>query len=276
MTKTITTIKYRNLGSFSSAERWELLKAYIDGKNSMKEIQDTYQIKAKALESFISETYAAFRQARETKMLIATQGNPELFKSMTKQYVDGETINEPFLSKLSPDEGPLTEAEILFSEFLLEYGDAVKALKKAKLHLGLKRSSKVNVDGKEDYKYIENLRIRCFYLKKKPNVARYINEQNRKNLSVLKDGKEFIQSNAIALIEQLKANNDLRYLPSQIKAIELFGRTIGAFDDKLTIDSTNGDDVLDAMIAKAKDAKVSKPKPMLAYSSEDGGTEVYE
>lgn len=268
-TKTITKKAPRNL---SASEKWNILQDYLGLKLSNKEIREKHNLSEKHLEDFIRSLYRRFQNARETKTLIATQQqDASTSELILKQHVDSTQINKAFLDRVSQPTEPLSDHEILFSEFLLEYGDDAKAIEKSKLNVGLK---KINGKGHINPEYHDALIMRAFYLKRKANVSRYITEQKKKNLKVLDQGKEYLQSSLIELIDQLRNNNDSRQLPSMLKAIELAGRSIGAFDDKLSIESTSGDDVLDRILKKAKEAKVGKP--MLAYTSEDGGTEVYE
>jgi hypothetical protein len=247
-------IKRKGIGNLEPSDKWIILIDYVSLKLSNSEIATKHSISEGALEDFIRTIYRKFLNAKETKALIGSQSsNPNYTASIIKNHVSAEVINEGFLAKLSTDEDVLTDAEILFSEFLLEYGDDVKAIEKSKLNIGLKKyCGKGNVNTE----YADALIMRSFYLKRKPNISLYIADQKKKNIAVLKDGKEYLQSSLIGLIDQLRNSNDPRQLPSMLKAIELTGRTMGAFDDKLTLGSSNGDDVLDAILAKAKQAEV--------------------
>lgn len=245
-TKQVTVKKRKALSSLTDGERWGMLQAYMDCEISNQDIVDKFGITYKALENFIRTTYAKFQNARETKLLIATQTRPDLYESMKTKFIDSDQINQAFLDKLSNADELLTDSEILFCEFLLEYGDEVKAIEKSKLNTGLKKTTETIGS------YTDACRLRSFFLKRKANIQAYINEQKKKNLSVLKDGKEFVQSNLITIIEQLKNCNDPRNLPSHLKAIESLGRTFGAFEDKVSISDSHGDDVLDRILNKAK------------------------
>ena len=238
----------RGADKLTSADRWDMLKDYIDNKITNSAIAEKYNVSYKVLEDFIRDTYQSFQNTREAKLLVATASRPDVFQTMKAKYIDSESINKPFLEKLSEPHDPLTDSEVLYCEFLFEYGDDAKAIEKSKLNVGLKKTHLPT--------YTEGLKLRSFFLKKKPNVMLYLSEQKRRNLDILPNGKEFIQSKLITMIDQLDHNNnDPRSLPSQLKAIEYLGRTIGAFDDKLTIESTNGDDALDAILKRAKKIK---------------------
>lgn len=266
MTKAIKIRK--GLANLSDEDRWDILNSYIKNQESNAEIAERHSLSIKSFEDFIRSTYSSFQNTRETKMLLATTNRPDLFETLKQKYIDSDQINEKFLEKLSGDTDLLSDSELLFCEFLMEYGDDAKAIEKAKLNVGLKKTTESLTS------YNDALKLRSFYLKKKTNVASYLNEQRKRNLDILKDGKGFIQSNLITIMEQLKNNNDLKHLPSHLKAIDSLARTIGAFDDKLTLHNADGDDVLDAILLKAKAKNTEPEKHLLAYTGE--GEELYE
>lgn len=239
-----TEIK-KGITSLSPEQKWNLLASYVKMDKGTTDLCKEYNIREDTLRTFISTLYKRFQQAREMKLLIANQHSPHLFSIMKKKYVDSEHINRLFLERVSGEEElVLTDNEILFCEFLIEYGDEVKAIEKSKLTVGLRK------DSKELYE--EACRLRAFYLKRKPNVANYLNQEKKRTLRTLDNGKEFIQENLITLIEQLKASGDTRHLTSYLKAIEQLARTIGAYEDKVTVNNLSGDNVLDQMLAKAR------------------------
>lgn len=261
----------KSIKSLTSDQKWNILIDYISLSSSNKEIESKYSISDKALENFIRSLYRKFQNARETKTLIATQYVPDTTHKAIEDHVTSDHINEKFLSCVSKPDEALTDKEILYCEFLIEYGDERKAIEKSGLGVGLKKK---DARSHEMVEYKEALTLRSFYLKRKSNVSQYITEQRRKNLVVVENGKEYIQEKLITLVDQLANQNDTKNIPSQLKSLELIGRTIGAFDDKLTIEGGNGDDALDRILKNAK--KVTESKPMLAYSSEEGGIEVYQ
>ena len=44
-----------------------------------------------------------------------------------------------------------------------------------------------------------------------------------------------------------------------LKAMETLGKTVGAFDEKSTLEIISGDDGLDRILKKAKEAKEAQP-----------------
>jgi len=245
--------KYKNFDNVGPAERYEIVVAYIKMKESVNDIAAKYSIRPDTIESFISLLYKRLQQSKETRVLLYTQKDPALFQVMRAKYVESEHINRLFLEKLSePEDLVLSDSEILFCEYCNEYGDEVKALEKAKLHVGLTKGHALM----EQYR--EACTLRALYLKRKPNVANYMNECKKRVLKELDNGKEFLQENLITLISQLKNKNNPKDTTYILKALETLGRTIGAFDDKLTLQSVDGDKVLDDMLQRARASQASR------------------
>jgi len=259
----------RVLKDLDDTEKWSLLKDYCRGEQNNVELGAAYRLSNVSIYTFITTIYQKLQNVREIRMLIGTSHNPTFSEIMRKKHVDSEHINKVFLSLLSEPEEPLTDNEIMFCEFLIEYGEDTRAIDKAGLAIGLKRS--------EIQSFREGCKLRAFYLKKKANIAAYITKARQDNLGVLENyGKEYIQSRLIEIVEQLGNLGDKSSLTHQLKALESLAKTVGAFEDKLVIETANGDDALDRLIAKAKQAHADKqedvPKP-IAYVD---GQEVYE
>ena len=186
----------RDLKALSGEEKWELLKAYCAGDKDNVELGEQFNISNNSVDEFVTRVYQKLQNVREIRMLIATSYDSKLSEIMVKKHVDCENINEKFLELLSHPEDPLTDNEILFCEFLIEYGEDITAIKKSKLDAGLKT--------KDIKSYHEGCKLRAFYLKKKKNIAAYITKARQANLDVLQDhGKEYIQSRLIEIVEQL-------------------------------------------------------------------------
>lgn len=232
----------------SGQEKWEVLEEYLKGEKSLYQIAEDHGVTQKAAEHFIATTYRRFQNMRESRMLVRTQGDRQLQRAMVAKYVDSEHINRVFLDRLSEEGDPLSDYEVLFAEFLVELGNGAKAVQKSKLDVGLNKQERAT--------YVDACKLRAFYLKRKPNVLAYIHEVKRRNLFNLEDGKEYIQSHLINLIEQAATSSSSKSVGTQLRAIEHLARTIGAFEDKVTLEHVNGDDPLDKILEKARDARV--------------------
>lgn len=266
MSRTILRKGERTLKDLGDDEKWGLLKDYCSGDFNNVELGAKYRVSNESVDTLISTVYKKLQNVREIRLLIGTAYNPTFSEIMRKKHVDVEHINENFLSLLSGPEEALTDQEILFCEFLIEYGEDHTAIAKSKLDVGLKKS--------ETGSYYQACKLRAFYLKKKPNVAAYITKARQANLGVLENyGKEYIQSRLIEIVEQLGNLGDKSSLTHQLKALESLAKTVGAFEDKLVIESANGDEALDRLIARAKEAHAVKDKDKpIAYVD---GVEIY-
>lgn len=238
----------RSVNNLTSDEKWNLLSSYVKLDKGNQELADEYSIAKKSLEKFITTVYKRLQQAKETKLLMTTETNPDLFQILKAKNIDSEHINQLFLDKLSePNDPILTDNELLFCEYFLEYGDDVKALEESKLSIGLKGDKTHTLA-----QYKEACHLRSFYLKKKPNVSSYIMNLKKDKLKEVQDGKLYIQQKLVTLLDRIENMNDSKLLPQYLKAMEQLARSYGAFDDKMTVTNVDGDDVLDSILLKAK------------------------
>jgi len=247
-------IRRKNFSNLSSSEKYELLVAYINMKEDNKVLAARFSISADTLTNFIDKFYKALVNSRETKLLIRSGPTHPFVSNRDNLVLDPSLVNKEFLSLLSNDEEPLTDNELLFCEYLLEYGDTAKALRSANLHQGLK-SNKVT---KKSPQYTEAMRLRAFYLKKKRNIKEYLNTRKRERLLDIDGTKDFVQENLVTIIKQIQASEDHRLTPSLLKALETLGRSEAIFSDKLQIESTNGDQALQLILDRAKEAKKTR------------------
>lgn len=266
---------YRSINNLEAFERWNLLMDYLSLKMTNEEIADKYQIKKRRVEDFVAKVYKRFQVARETNLLLSNRSNASLFQVMRDRYVNSDHINRNFCNLLSPEDSlALSDPEILYCEILMEYGDEVRAIEESGLDTGLGNKKK-----EAGPTYREACILRSFYLKKKPNVANYLNQEKKKKLKKIEGGKEYLQEHLITLIEELRNSGDRKNLTSLLKATEQLGRTIGAFDDKMTVNTFDGDAVLDTILEKAKkinaeELEESTDSPdLIAYVD---GEEIYE
>jgi len=230
---------------------WRILKDYTEMEMSMGEISTSHLMEYKNLERFISSIWKEFQNARESRMLIATQGTGNLFDKMSKEYLDSNRITEEFKELLSGDEDPLSDNELLFANLLVETGDDVGSIEQSKLDKGLKVARK----DKETKGFLEAKRLRAMYLKKKPNVAQYIYELEKSKSKVLDDSKVFLMETLVEQIRYQKARNDPRESPSLSKNMELLAKITGDLSNKVQLDVVSGDDGLERIFAKAQEAK---------------------
>lgn len=228
------------------AKKWKIIEDYLACKLSTVDIAEKHQVSESTVGKIVQETYKKFQNVKETKTLIATQSRPDVFLQLKKDCIDPERINKGFLELLSEqDSEVLTDNEAIFCELFVNNGDDFIALEESGLHIGLNR---------KDSSYRDSLRLRSFYLRRKHNIALRIRDIQKNKLKLMDYGKEHLQGELLALVEKLRNNSDPRSIPSILRAIELLGKSIGAFEEKITIDNINGDDSLDRILNKAKRA----------------------
>lgn len=238
----------RKSGKLDLKTKWAVIEEYIESKLSNTDIAEKYEISPRAVNRIIDEAYRKFQNVRETKHLIATQRLPDKFRINHVPLIQPEQINESFLQLLSEEDSlVLTDNELLFSEYFVHLGDEKQAVKKSKLDKGLNKGVKKG--------YEEGLELRSFYLRRKPNVAKYISELQKESLKSISTGRDKIQVELLSVLEKLRNNGDPKVIPQLLKTIELLGRSVAAFEDKQTIEHVGGDDALDRIFKRAQQTK---------------------
>jgi len=249
MTTSLKPIVRQTTQSLDIAKRWKIIEDYLQCKLSNNDIAEKYQVSVKTVETTVQETYKKFQNVRETKTLLATQKRPDVFLQLKSDHIDSSRINQAFLDALSePDSYVLTDAEMIFCELFVNNGDELQAVEEAGLHVGLNKRDPVT--------YKEAVRLRAFYLRRKPNVAAYLNEIRKKLVVTMENGKTHLQAELLALVEKLRNSSDSRSTASLLKSIELLGKSIGAFEEKITVDNISSDDALDRILKRASKAEI--------------------
>ena len=249
MTTSLKPIVRQTTQSLDIAKRWKIIEDYLACKLSNNDIAEKYQVSVKTVETTVQETYKKFQNVRETKTLLATQKRPDVFLQLKSDHIDSSRINQAFLDALSePDSYVLTDSEMIFCELFVNNGDELQAVEEAGLHVGLNK--------RDPATYKEAVRLRAFYLRRKPNVAQYLNEVRKKSLSVLSNSKEHLQVELLALVEKLRNNSDLRAITPLLRSIELLGKSEGIFEEKITVDNISSDDALDRILKRASKAEI--------------------
>lgn len=237
--------------NLTRAQRYEIVHDYIYSNLSNEDIAKKYCTSSSNVNTIVSRHYKALCQVRETKNLITTQ---KIDNFKYSGVLDTEKINEEFLQLLSePDSVTLSDNEMMFCELYNDNGDEIRALEEAGLNVGL---SKRERDRDRD-QYEQSLRLRAFYLRRKPNVGTYLNKLKSAKIQKIINGKEFIQNELLEVVERLKNTSNERSLSTYLKAVEALGRTWGVFDDKLTVETLSGDSALDKILEKARASKSS-------------------
>lgn len=247
-----TTIVKKAADNITAKSKYDIIDDYIYSNLTNLEIAEKYGTSEKNVGLIIARHYKALANVRETKMLLQTQVGNQRFSMSKSEVLDTNKINEEFLSLLSePDSLVLTDNELIFCELYNDDGDEIRALEESKLNAGLKKTK----DIRDREEYVHSLQLRSFYLRRKPNVGAYLLQIKQDRIKSITDGKQFVQTELLAVIERLKAAGSINSLSTYLKAVESLGRTYGAFEDKVSIETLSGDSALDLIIAKTREAK---------------------
>jgi len=94
------------------------------------------------------------------------------------------------------------------------------------------------------------------FLREKPNLKAYIGLLKDARIAEVKSSKQIVQHELINQVEQLKESVAHRGAPSDrghlLRAIELLGKTVGAFEDRVRVTEVNANEALDELLKMAK------------------------
>ena len=226
---------------------------YAEGELSIREIAEKYSTTENNVTLVVNRFWKSLTNMRESRALIsATTSNSS--KKALGELQNTELINKPFLSLLSDnDSALLTQAEADYSWIYVHTGSIPEAIVSAKLDKGLYKEKK----RESRFSYDRALILRGHYLNSKPNVASYIKEIREKRFIDSNIGKARVQSELLDQLEFMKASNDPRMKKDILRTIELLGKTVGAFVERIEISEISPADALDELIEMAKEAEVT-------------------
>jgi hypothetical protein len=104
--------------------------------------------------------------------------------------------------------------------------------------------------------YSQSLILRSHYLNSKENVATYIKEIREKRFIDSDIGKARVQSELLDQLQYMKASGDPRYKKDILRCIELLGKTVGAFTERIELTQVDPSSALDKLIEMAQEAEV--------------------
>jgi len=217
-------------------DKYQILRDYIES-TSITEIAEKYKVPRKTIESFISKFYKEFTASKELHSLIETT-NLGTRNRLQSNYRKPSYICDEMLKKIEDEEADLVYA---YSYYLTK--DNVQALKES----GLYNIGKVVNAAKTN----ENIhKLKGQYLRSLSTVKTELKRLTKESLVDSNVSPEFIQS---SLLEQLEQLNSYEYLGNKerqllLRTLELLGKTVSAYSDKLTVETINPSDALDQLI----------------------------
>lgn len=238
---------------------YEILDKYLKGTTT-SQLSLQYHYTEDKLIQMLEEHYRDVVNAKEAHSLAIT--SKDGYNPIHEKLKAVETITEDFLSLLSPpDSSTLSEEEALFAWVFVHKGDSIEALEEAGLGVGLFKDRAPT--------YRRGLLTRSLYLQNKNNIAQYIKELREKKYYTEDVTKQYIQQELLEQIAQMKLRGDKRDAVNLRQTIELLGKTIGAFTEKIEVHEVDPSRSLDLLIEMAKEASVKEltDKEAVEYDS---------
>jgi hypothetical protein len=184
-----------------------------------------------------------------------------------KNALKTEFILPVLRDMLSPDDTDvLTDHEIMYCYLYVNTGSNEIALKESQLVSCLREQTPIRMQ------YLG------MYLREKPNIKQYILLLQDEKLEEVKTSKKVVQRELITQIEQLKeiisvgrgTASDRGHI---IRAIELLGKTEGAFTENIKIEEVKASDALDKLLEMAKQAVSSDGEEEWSLEPSDSDSE---
>ena len=263
-TKKPKTTKVRK--TMDNIDHMAILNDYINGELSVSEIAEKYSTTTNNVGLIANRYWKALTNMRESRALLQTVDGIATHYDIKKTLAElngTELVNEKFLEKLSdPKDSLLTDEEATYCWIYVHAGDQLEAMSASGLDIGLyKGDPNTKHSGSQRtsrFSYERAVNLRVQYLNAKPNIAAYIKELRETRLVNADVGKALVQSELIDQLEKLKARSDARYTKDILRTIELLGKTIGAFTERVEISEVNPADSLDKLIEMAQEASVKE------------------
>lgn len=235
-------------------KQWSIAKEYAEGTLTVTQLAEKYNTSPDNIGLIATRCWKNLTNMKETRALVS-------FGSASSQHSlkvlhNTNLINQQFLDLLSPSgtEATLTDAESIYAWIYVHTGENQLALEQSGLHVGLLYSK--NDPNKSNPNFEKACSLRGMYLRSLPNVASYIKELRERRFVDQDISKARVQSELIDQLAQLKESGDPRNKTHILKTIELLGKTIGAFVERVEVTEVDPSKALDHLIDMAKTGAV--------------------
>lgn len=249
MTKTILRKKKIKREPLTDAEKYKVLKDYSTGIPEA-EIAKSLGREKGSLSSLIQGTLKDMNTIRETNLMVNSSCSADIARMIGKNPT--KFLTPSFLNLAEKN----AEA---YAYYFAQTGDNKFALIQSGLDIGISKNvAKIT----KDYVY----RIRGQFIRDIPVVARMIREDQDRRIKEYHIEKPLVQMELVHQIEELK--EIVVDTPTQrsnlLKAIELLGRSLGAFTDNIKYEETDATKGLEILMQRAtkeaKDVTIYEPK----------------
>ena len=233
-----------HFSTFPLNKQLQMIQDYCFGLN-IDELSDKYQVTQWTVRDgvfFFRERLNCMHELHYMNRMEKT----ELDTDVIKKALRTSWILDNLADMLSPDDSEvLTQQEIMYCYLFVHTGSNEIAIVESQLDKALESSTPIR------RQYLG------MYLREKPNIKAYIHSLQEDKLVELKDDKRIVQRELVEQISQLKeavavARDSSRHRGHLLKAVELLGRTMGAFEDKIKLEEVNAASALDKLIEMAK------------------------
>ena len=227
---------------------YEILDHYLKGATTPW-LAEEFNYPEDKINQMIREHHEQLTNSRMAHSLCIT--SKEGYNPVLEKLKAIEVINDDFLGKLSPNDSPtLTEEEALFCWIYVHKGDSHEAIEMSTLDIGLFKDQVVT--------YKRAVFSRSLYLQNKNNIAQYITQLREQRYYTEDISKQYIQQLLLEQIDQVKSKGDRKDAVHLRQLIELLGKTIGAFTEKIEVMEYNPSKSLDLLIELASAASVKE------------------
>lgn len=234
MTKVITRKKAEEL---TDAQKFQILQQYSEGV-PVTQIALGVSRDLRGVRKFIQATLKGMNAIHETNKLAV--GTHSAALTAFQGQTPGKFITKTFLSEL--DE----KAEV-YAYYFAQTNDNKFAIVQSGMDCGMARNMRKQT---KEYVY----RIRGQFLRDIPLVKDIIRAEQAKRVKEYIVEKPQVQMEIVHQIDELKevVANDPRQRANLLKAIEMLGKTIGAFIDRVETTETDARSGLEILMEKAK------------------------
>ena len=221
----------------TDAQKYKILSDYSNGV-SVRDISKEMGRDRKYISNFIQQTLKGMNTVRETNDLIV--GTSATKMTMQKGINPTKFLTSDFLSLIE------TNGEA-YAYYFGKTNDNTFALVQSGLNKGIAPNLKKQT---KDYVY----RIRGQFLRDIPEIKAIIKEERDKRVKECNVEKAHVQIDLLTQIEELKelCVDDSKQRVNLLKAIEMLGRTIGAFTDRVETVETDARSGLEILMERVK------------------------
>jgi len=239
-------------------EKYQVILKYSEGV-PVTQIASEVSRDIGIINKLISKTHNGMTAVKETNALLQAT-----HKGAVTQYYGknpSKFITTAFLAEID------TLAEI-YAYYFAQTGDNRFALIQSGMDMGIPKNMRKNT---KDYVY----KIRGQFLRDIPQVKDIIKLVHDKRIKEYHIEKPQIQMELVAQIEELKeaVKDDPKQRVNLLRAVEMLGRTIGSFTDRVQVEEVDAKSGLEILMERAKGEAKLTYVPEEEHGEEDSEAE---